>query len=144
MGKLPEIWAFAMPEKPPKSPVSLVGTANPPEISTFLTPLRPLGSYGQALWTQVQAEYGINDIGGREILTQACELLDRAERLREGIDRDGEIIRTKAGPRVHPGINQETHLRVAIGKMLDRLGLNLEPVKAHGGQPKPTSTWSPR
>ena len=93
------------------------------------------------MWSQGQAEYQISDIGGREILTQACELLDRVERLRAEIDRDGEIIRTKNGPRVHPGINQETHLPVAIGKMLDRLGLNLEPVKPHGGQPR-TMGWT--
>jgi hypothetical protein len=127
--------------KNPEKALSPVGSAIPWEIETFTTPLRPLGSHGQRLWSQVQAEYQISDIGGREILTQACELLDRVERLRVEIDRDGEIIRTKNGPRVHPGINQETHLRVAIGKMLDRLGLNLEPVKPHGGQPR-TIGWT--
>jgi hypothetical protein len=109
-----------------KPPLSLVSPAISGEIEAFDIP-RSLGLHGQRLWSQVQAEYQISDIGGREILCQACELLDRAERLREEIDRDGEIIRTKNGPRVHPGI---------IGKMLDRLGLNLEPVKPHGGQPR--------
>jgi len=130
-----------MAKSPEKPPLSLVGSTIPGEIETFATPLRPLRSHGQRLWSQVQGEYQISDIGGREILTQACELLDRVERLRAEIDRDGEIIRTKNGPRVHPGINQETHLRVAIGKMLDRLGLNLEPVKPHGGQPR-TIGWT--
>jgi hypothetical protein len=123
-----------MAKSPQKPPLSLVSSAISGEIEAFDTPPRPLGSHGQRLWTSVQAEYQISDVGGREILCQCAELLDRAERLREEIDRDGEIIRTKAGPRVHPGINQETHLRTAIGKMLERLGLNLEPVKPHGGQ----------
>jgi len=126
----------AMAKTSGKPPLSLVSPAISGEIVAFDIPPRSLGSHGQRLWSQVQAEYQISDIGGREILCQACELLDRAERLREEIDSDGEIIRTKNGPRVHPGINQETHLRVAIGKMLDRLGLNLEPVKPHGGQPR--------
>jgi hypothetical protein len=130
-----------MARTPEKPSLSLVGSVIPGEIETFDTPLRPLGSHGPRLWSQVQTEYRIVDIGGREILTQCCEALDRVERLRAEIDRDGEILRTKAGPRVHPGINQETHLRVAIGKMLDRLGLNLEPVKPHGGQPRP-SGWT--
>ena len=90
-----------MAKSPEKPPLSLVGSTIPGEIETFATPLRPLRSHGQRLWSQVQGEYQISDIGGREILTQACELLDRVERLRAEIDRDGEIIRTKNGPRVH-------------------------------------------
>jgi hypothetical protein len=125
-----------MAKNPEKPPLSLVGSAIPGEIEALDTPPRSLASHGQRLWTLVQSEYAICDVGGREILCQACELVERAERLRAEIDRDGEIIRTKSGPRVHPGINQETHLRVAIGKMLERLGLNLEPVKPHGGQPR--------
>jgi hypothetical protein len=117
-----------------KPPLSLVSPGISGEIEAIDAPPRPLGPHGQRLWAQVQSEYAIGDIGGREILCQACELLERVSRLREEIDRDGEIIRTKSGPRVHPGINQETHLRTAIGKMLERLGLNLEPVKPHGGQ----------
>jgi hypothetical protein len=111
-------------KNPEKPPLSLVSPAISGEIEAFDAPPRTLGSHGQQLWTQ-------------------CELLERVSRLREEIDRDGEIIRTKSGPRVHPGINQETHLRTAIGKMLERLGLNLEPVKPHGGQSR-TIGWTGR
>src|SRR2546430_10340698 len=100
----------AMPKTPEKPPLSLVSPAITGEIEALDTPPRSLASHGQRLWTLVQSEYAISDVGGREILCQACELLERAERLRAEIDRDGEIIRTKSGPRVHPGINQETHL----------------------------------
>jgi hypothetical protein len=123
-----------MAKTPQKPPLSLVGTAIPGEIEMFSTPIRPLGPHGQRLWSLTQSEYGIADIGGREMLTQACELLDRAEDLREAINRDGAVLYTKAGPKLHPAVREETSLRVAIGKMLERLGLNLEPIKSQGGQ----------
>lgn len=123
-----------MAKNPGKPPLSLVGDSVSGEIATIDKPPRPLGPHGRKLWAQVQAEYGISDIGGREVLCQACEMLDRAEKLREAIERDGEIIYTKAGPKLHPAVREETNLRIGIGKMLDRLGLNFEPLKPHGGQ----------
>ena len=123
-----------MAKTPQKPPLSLVGGQISGEIETFSTPLRPLGSHGQRLWSLTQSEYGISDIGGREMLTQICELLDRAEELRESINRDGAVLYTKGGPRLHPCCHEETALRVAIGKMIERLGLNLEPLRTQGGQ----------
>jgi len=123
-----------MVKNPEKPPLSLVGTPISGQIEPIDAPLRPLGTHGQQLWARVQAEYGISDIGGRELLTQCCEMLDRAEKLREAIERDGEILYTKAGPKLHPAVREETNLRVAISKGLERLGLNLEPARPHGGQ----------
>ena len=102
-----------MAKPPQKPPLALVSG----EIESYATPLRPLGHHGQRLWSSVMSEYGISDIGGREILTQICELLDRAERLRAAIDADGEIIRTKTGPKLHPAVREETSIRVAIQKI---------------------------
>jgi len=126
-----------MAKPPQKPPLALVSG----EIESYATPLRPLGHHGQRLWSSVMSEYGISDIGGREILTQICELLDRAERLRAAIDADGEIIRTKTGPKLHPAVREETSIRVAITKNLERLGLNLEPIRSPGGQPRSTG-WT--
>jgi hypothetical protein len=124
-----------MAKPPSKPPLALVSGAAG-EIESIATPLRPLGHHGQRLWSLTQSEYGISDIGGREILTQICELLDRAEELRETINRDGAVIRTKSGPKLHPGVREETSIRVAITKNLERLGLNLEPIRSPGGQPR--------
>jgi hypothetical protein len=124
--------------KPPQKPPLALVTG---EIESYATPLRPLGHHGQRLWSLVQSEYGISDVGGREMLTQIAELLDRAEELRETINRDGAVIYSKSGPRLHPACHEETSLRVAIGKMLERLGLNLEPLKSPGGQPHSTG-WT--
>jgi hypothetical protein len=84
----------------------------------------------------VQGEYGIADAGGKALLTEICTMTDRAEELREAIARDGAVIYTKTGPRLHPACHEETSLRTAIGKGIERLGLNLEPIRSPGGQPR--------
>ena len=48
---------------------------------------------------------------------------------------------TKSGPKLHPAVREEASLRVAIAKNLERLGLNLEPIKPQGGQPRSTG-WT--
>jgi hypothetical protein len=78
------------------------------------------------------SEYQIEDPGGIEMLTAACQQLDRAESLREQIDQDGDIIRTKAGLRDHPGLKHELAARAFVVRTLARLGLDLEAVKPVG------------
>ena len=61
----------------------------------------------RASWTIPAGTFGIKSSpnttlrisGGLEVLTQACQALDRAEALRSEIDRDGEVIRS---PWQHP------------------------------------------
>ena len=43
---------------------------NTPQL---LKPSRPLGKHGSALWQAVTTEYGIEDAGGVEMLTLACQ-----------------------------------------------------------------------
>jgi hypothetical protein len=69
------------------------------------------------------SEYEIADSGGIEMLTSACQQLDRAESLREAIDQDGEILRSKAGLREHPGLRHELAARAFVVRTLARLGL---------------------
>ena len=61
------------------------------------SPPRKLGKHGLSLWNAVTSEYDISDIGGREILAQACASQDRVEALAEMIDEEGEIVRGKTG-----------------------------------------------
>ncbi|MGE9007162.1 hypothetical protein ACO2JO_01165 [Leptospira interrogans] len=98
-------------------------------------PSRTLGKHGAALWRAVVAEYGIEDAGGIEMLTQACQQLDRAESLREQIDRDGDVIRSKAGLREHPGLKHELAARSFVVRTLARLGLDVEAIKPVGRPP---------
>jgi P27 family predicted phage terminase small subunit len=108
-------------------------TTNPP---------RALGSHGKQLWDRIQAEYGLQDSGGVEILAQLCAALDRAESLREAVERDGSVVYGRGGvPKVHPAVKDELACRAFINRSLERLGLSLENTKTPGRPPRPYG-WS--
>jgi len=78
------------------------------------------------LWNRIMTSYRIADHGGREMLLLACEATDRAVSLRAIIDREGEIIHTRNGPRDHPALRHELANRALVSKLLVRLGLDVE------------------
>jgi hypothetical protein len=124
------------PEKPPLAIVS-ADTAGP-------APPRPLGAPGRQLWDRVQSEYRIADCGGVELLAQACQALDRAERLAEAIARDGDVIHSRTGvPRTHPAVKDELACRAFVVRTLERLGLNIEAVRPPGRPPGGGLGWIP-
>jgi hypothetical protein len=90
------------------------------------------------LWTEILAEYTIADRAGQEILCLACEALDRADVLAHAIEIDGPVIRDpKTGvSKSHPSLRDELNNRAFCAKQLERLGLNLEPVKPMGRPPR--------
>ena len=77
-------------------------------------------------------EYRIDDIGGVEMLMQACSGLDRAESLAERIAADGDVVLTRSGPKVHPAVREELAARAFVVRTLQKLGLNYEIVKPIG------------
>ena len=119
-----------MVKTPGKSPLSIVS-----DEPNGISPPRPLGPHGKALWDRVQREYQITDTGGVEILAQICAAEDRVETLHEQIDADGAIIRTRNGFKANPLLRDETALRAFIVRTIERLGLNVEAVKAPGRPP---------
>ena len=88
-----------------------------------------------SLWTDITAAYEFSDRASYETLAQACAAADRAERCREQIDADGEMLRTKLGVRDHPLLKHEITARSFVVRTLARLGLDLEPVRAGAGRP---------
>jgi hypothetical protein len=105
-----------------------------------LQPSRSLGKAGATLWAQITTEYDLSDSGGRELLCLICEALDRVERLRKEIDKDGEVVTTKEGNiRDHPALRHELAGRSFISKGLQKLGLALEttPMRGVGRPPGP-------
>ena len=86
-------------------------------------------------------EYEIADVGGREMLAQACAALDRAEELREQIDQDGAVVKLKSGLRDHPALKHELASRSFVVRTLARLGLDVEPIGRVG---RPTAPWGMR
>ena len=90
----------------------------------------------------MQAEYLIRDSGGIELLCLACQALDRAESLSEAIAAEGQTIRTRTGIKAHPALRDELANRALVARLLSKLGIATEPVKALG---RPTNAlgWIP-
>lgn len=103
--------------------------SSPPDRSK---PPRRLGTHGLALWRAITTDYDVTDAGGVEMLCQACAALDRAESLRAQIERDGEVIKTKAGLKDHPALKHELANRSFVVRTLHRLGLDVEAIKPVG------------
>jgi hypothetical protein len=105
------------------------GTRNPPltlidPMSTTIEPPRKLGQHGMSLWNSIRSAYRVDDKGGIELLTLACQALDRVESLAEQIAIDGEVIRDGIGrPKAHPALRDELAGRALVAKLLERLGV---------------------
>jgi hypothetical protein len=104
-----------------------------PGAQRTLTPLGPLDPIGRALFDV--AEFTFDDPGSTEILYQACCARSRAERCRQIIDRDGELVFTRSTARAHPLLREETQCRALLARLLGKLGLDLEPIKSPGRPP---------
>jgi hypothetical protein len=77
------------------------------------------------------------------ILAQLCAALDRAESLKEAIERDGAVVYSRAGvPKTHPAVKDELGCRAFITRSLERLGLNVEAVKPGPGRPATSMGWT--
>jgi len=124
------------PEKPLLSVVS--------SRAATISPPRPLGSHGTALWDRIQAEFDIHDCGGAELLAQACQALDRAEGLAAAIARDGDVVRSRGGVfKTHPAVREELACRSFVVRTLERLGVTSETVKRPGRPPSGGVGWQP-
>ena len=95
------------------------------------------------MWDRVMAQYRIEDAGGIEMLTIACQAIDRSESCREEIDRVGHMIKTSTGMRSHPLIRDELQCRALAMRMIDKLGINHEALKSVG-RPPGSIGWTPR
>jgi hypothetical protein len=95
-------------------------------------PPRALGPSGMAMWTSISAEYLIDDEAARQLLWLACDAEDRRSQLATSIARDGAVVPGRYGPRTHPAVREELACRSFIAKAIERMGLNLESVRAPG------------
>jgi Phage terminase, small subunit len=91
-------------------------------------PPRALGPTGQDLWARVQAEFVIGDVGGVELLAQACEAADLVQELADCVAREGKTLQTKTGLRAHPALRDMLSARAFVVTTLRRLGVTDEPV----------------
>jgi hypothetical protein len=103
-------------EQPPRSPIKL-------------------GQVGQSLWDDIVSSYEFSDRASYETLAQACSAADRAEKCREQIDADGEVVWMRGVARDHPLLKHEIAARSFVVRTLAKLGLDLEPVRGMGRPP---------
>jgi hypothetical protein len=104
-------------------------------ISDLTLPPPDLGETGAQLWRTIQQQYLISDAGGLAMLKLACESADRAQSCRKLIDEQGEIIWARGTARDHPLLKHELGARSFTVRTLQRLGLDLEPIKGIGRPP---------
>jgi hypothetical protein len=123
-----------------KPPLSLV----PPTATVVTSPEPPssLGEAGLALWRSIQAQYAIGDAGGLAILEQACGATDRVAEYAAIINEQGAVIVTKTGIREHPLVKHETAQRALVGRLISRLGLDIEVLRSTPGRPPTPFGWS--
>jgi hypothetical protein len=120
-----------MPAKPEKPTLAIVDAT----AASYPSPPKKLNKPGASLWREIQAEYAVEDVGGRELLLQCCFAKDRLARLQAHINADGEIVRTPSGPKLHPAVAEERALRGFICRTLGKLGVTLESLKPIGRPP---------
>jgi hypothetical protein len=129
-------------EKPPKPLAVVSPQPGADRRSTSPQPPRKLGKPGLALWGAIQREYRVTDVGGIELLMQACLAADRMQGLTDQIDADGVMIRTKVGARANPLLKEELAARGFIVRTLARLGVS-EEIKPIGRPPTGGIGWRP-
>ena len=100
------------------------------------SPAQKFGPAGQALWDGIMSEYGIADIGGLELLRQACAAQDRIASIRAAIDHDGEAFVSRSGAiRANPLLRDELANRAFVCRVLEKLGITVEPLRSSVGRP---------
>lgn len=100
--------------------------------------LAPKHLSGEAakIWKEILVEYSIDDAAGLRILRVALESFDRAQAIREAIDKDGLTVIDKAGQiKSHPLLPIERDSRAAFLAGLKALSLDLEPLHDKAGRP---------
>jgi hypothetical protein len=122
-----------------KPPLTLVQGA----VAVLPDPPASLGEAGRALWRSIQTQYGIYDAGGIAVLEMACGATDRVAQYAAIINEQGPVIITKSGMREHPLVKSEIATRALIGRLISRLGLDIEALRPTPGRPPQGFGWTP-
>lgn len=81
-----------------------------------------LGAPGRRLWQAVTAEFE-----GTEhelaLLEESCRTRDLLVSLRDQLDRDGLMLESSQGARLHPAVAELRQQRLALARLLATLGV---------------------
>lgn len=93
-------------------------------FAELLAPPADLGPVARAWWDDVRTTFDIRDAEGLTVLRLGACALDRAERCRAAISRDGESVLGRDGQvRAHPLIAAERDARAGALAALKRLDI---------------------
>lgn len=107
--------------------------ARKPRTNPTPTPPAGIGTAAAEWWRSVQSEFGIVDAAGTALLEQAALALDRAERARDVLARDGLSIMDRFGiPRAHPLLPHLRDAESSFRSALRDLRLDVEPARPIG------------
>lgn len=89
---------------------------------TVMTAPRGLKPAGKALWKASTEEFEWAD-HERAILEEACRVRDRIVELDAAVTKDGLMITSSPGARVHPAVAEARQQRLALAHLLVSLGI---------------------
>jgi hypothetical protein len=119
----------------PKSTPPRLAVIGPPPALEVLPPPPDLDEVGAELWREIAGQYVFDDPGSIEVLRLACLARQRAARCATQITTDGELIRIGKSVRSHPLLRDEATFTALCARLLQRLGLDLEPLRSGPGRP---------
>lgn len=77
---------------------------------------------GKRLWASVLADFEVSEAEAAQ-LAEACFVRDRIAQLRAQVDKDGLMIGSSQGPRLHPCIAEIRAQQLALARLLATLGV---------------------
>lgn len=88
------------------------------------TPAPPAGllAPGRKLWRSVVSDFELA-VHEAVQLEEACRVRDRITSLRALVDKQGEMIESSQGIRLHPGIAEVRAQQLALARILATLGV---------------------
>ncbi len=77
---------------------------------------------GRRLWREVVGEYVLEE-HELALLREAVRAVDQLDKLDAIVRKDGLVVHTKAGPRIHAGAVEARQLRLVLARVLAALRL---------------------
>jgi phage terminase small subunit len=94
---------------------------------------RGLRAPGRRLWEAVISGFEL-DPPELELLGEACRTVDLIAVLRAEAAKNGVVIASNQGPRIHPAVVEARQQRLTLAKLLSALGLPKGLADDDGGQ----------
>ena len=100
-----------------------------------MKPPPSLSKEARKIWSLLQAEYGIDDPAGLQLLNIYGQAFDRVAECRKAIDREGLQVADRFGQlKSHPLLTTERDARAQMLQALKALNIDVEPLHDRPGR----------